>query len=254
MSLEVNRNNIVRCCSFCRTPGHNITRCNNPILTVFEEVSTYFIRMNLLQRNNNIEEKFREFLLNRTLYTSETVRAFAIRKCGSTIRSTIDNCIEKIIEYHRPLMQQNILELEQETQSQLESNLEIYSSNTIEHYIRRFGDSTHESVLGVILLMNLLITEFPENESSDKFNIKLIVSEDSESLNTKCECNICYEEYSNAQFIKLDCGHKFCKDCFKQSLQNERKRTYCCAFCRNKTKSAELYNETTKEEFNDLIL
>jgi hypothetical protein len=55
-------------------------------------------------------------------------------------------------------------------------------------------------------------------------------------------------------FVKLDCGHEFCKDCIIQSLQNERRQIPCCAFCRGYIKNIELKLETVKNEFNNLII
>ena len=62
-------------------------------------------------------------------------------------------------------------------------------------------------------------------------------------------------EFNNLekQFIKLDCGHEFCKDCIKQSLQNERRKVPCCAFCRSNIKNFELKLESIKSEFDELI-
>lgn len=54
-------------------------------------------------------------------------------------------------------------------------------------------------------------------------------------------------------FIKLDCGHEFCKDCIKQTLQNDRRKTPCCAFCRTDITNFEIKHESIKNEFDELI-
>ncbi len=87
-----------------------------------------------------------------------------------------------------------------------------------------------------------------------KFNIKTKISEDQDNLEDKCECNICYEEREKKTFVKLDCGHEFCKDCIRQSLQNEQRQIPCCAFCRADITNIELKLESVKNEFNNLII
>ena len=87
-----------------------------------------------------------------------------------------------------------------------------------------------------------------------KFYIKIKLSEKQDSLEEKCECGICYEEPEKINFIKLDCGHEFCKDCIKKSLQNESRQTPCCAFCRADIKNLELKQESIKNEFDELII
>lgn len=47
-----------------------------------------------------------------------------------------------------------------------------------------------------------------------------------------CECKICYDSIIKSDFIELNCGHSFCKDCVKKSLQNIITEKPCCALCR----------------------
>ena len=79
------------------------------------------------------------------------------------------------------------------------------------------------------------------------------VLENQHNLEQKCQCGICYEDCENKYFVKLDCGHEFCKDCIKQTLKNEKKLTPCCAYCRRDIKNFELKLESVKNEFNDFI-
>jgi late competence protein required for DNA uptake (superfamily II DNA/RNA helicase) len=98
--------------------------------------------------------------------------------------------------------------------------------------------------------MILLIRESNINR---KFDIKINVNENMDNLNEKCECEICHEENENKNFVKLNCGHEFCKDCIKKSLQNEKKVTPCCALCRGDITNFDVYEESIKNEFNELI-
>ena len=87
-----------------------------------------------------------------------------------------------------------------------------------------------------------------------KFNIVASVSENKEESKEECECSICYDKHDNKNFIKLGCGHEFCKDCIKKTLQNDINKTPCCAFCRTEIKNFEFKQECIKDEFNDLII
>ena len=59
----------------------------------------------------------------------------------------------------------------------------------------------------------------------------------------------------NTDYFRLDGQVEIAmrKNCIKQSLQNERKRKYCCAFCRSEIGTFEMYNESIKDEFTNLI-
>jgi len=55
------------------------------------------------------------------------------------------------------------------------------------------------------------------------------------------------------KIIKLDCGHEFCKDCIKETLQNNRRKTPCCAFCRKDITNFEIKHESIFNEFDEFI-
>ena len=63
------------------------------------------------------------------------------------------------------------------------------------------------------------------------------------------ECAICYENIECMDLVKLNCNHKFCGSCIKQSL-NAHNNMYCgpsCALCRKEidsftVKTQEIYN------------
>ena len=63
------------------------------------------------------------------------------------------------------------------------------------------------------------------------------------------ECAICYESIECMDLVKLNCNHKFCGSCIKQSLKAHN-NMYCgpsCALCRKEiesftVKKIEIYN------------
>jgi len=282
MSLEINdenrnsnRINGNRCCSFCRTPGHNITRCNSERIHVFERNLFIFIQILVSERQNNIliMENLRQYLLNRALHNPSLVRVFAITRCGARSTSYMDHCIILIIQFIQPF----IIELIHNTERNNETSVHQETLGEESQLVRHLHERERQidfSQLGIQEIVenetNLYATMFADiirfidiirrmsqTQTSDlnrKFQIKTKISDNIEKLEEKCECNICYEERENKLFVKLDCGHEFCKDCIRQSLQNEQRQNPCCAFCRADIKSFELKSETIKDEFNDLII
>lgn len=288
MSLNMNpenRNNrhaIPRSCSFCRRSGHNILNCNDAQLRNFEIMCLDNIS-NITSRTNG-ESQFRNFLLSEYLYYPNFVKSFAIRYCRAPSRSNVDVYIDHIIQYFREVIQYRISQLpiieinliqspnrNAEVNQQIET-LPTQQANRIEEqppwtYLQNFTNNlatnTQENPITLmahgLLFMDMILsireinTNFNTNINR-KFDIKMNKYECSEKLVEICECNICYEQYENKKFINFDCGHKFCKDCVKKSLQNERKQNYCCAFCRKEIKEFKYSEENIRNEFDGLIV
>ena len=259
-----NANLQIRFCSFCRRGGHNISRCNSESLLIFEIRCMNFItsemRDSILQ---NCMRRFRDFLLNEAIHNTNIVRAFAIRKCGSTTRDNIDECIENIIQYHT--IQYCINEQSQSHQDSQYNEEILLNSNLPQQTMdmsnpRQFLYRRRRNVLNSLFLIQGYLLEIFQrvNESTPtkhKFNIYTKVSEITPTnMCENIECCICYEKYEKKQFVKLDCGHEFCKDCIKNSLNHEIKEIPCCAFCRADIKNLEFRLESIKDEFNEFII
>jgi hypothetical protein len=272
MSLEFNPENrnyvSTRCCSFCRRAGHNITRCDSQPIRMFERETLNFIQLLNLRSELRVQdisntENLRRYLLGEALNDSALVRAFAIRLCGASTRSNLDTCIELTIEYFMPRIQygetnnQNIQENQPAARPNSRRGRRFgFSELSVPYY--EMGERTTietESILYAMMFIEMirLINTSSETEIDRKFCIKTKISENQDDLEEKCECNICYDMHEKQKFIKLDCGHEFCKDCIKQSLQNETRETPCCAFCRADIKFLELRLESIKNEFDNLI-
>jgi hypothetical protein len=288
----------VRRCSFCRTAGHNITRCDSEIINGFESKTLDFIR----QEQENITN-LHQYLLNKTKNTEERnlIKAFAIRKCGMRIKNNMDSCMLAIIQHFQNIQASHIVENNSENQVQLselgtrESELRARELEIREHRARvrsenrarierermarrdrelmardrQFMARIFEETIVILneyrrraRYENMEVFDFinisgltnERIQMNRKFNIKTKISKNQKNLEEKCDCNICYEEREKKMFVKLDCGHEFCKDCIKQSLQNENKEIPCCAFCRSDIKNFEFNLETIKNEFNDLLI
>ena len=61
----------------------------------------------------------------------------------------------------------------------------------------------------------------------DDSNLNLLTVFDKEAETEKEECVICYEEISKGN-VKLECGHKYCLNCFSQHIRLRSD----CAYCR----------------------
>lgn len=207
--------NTIRCCSFCRRTGHNISTCNSLPIIIFERETIVFIQIMISSQNEILLENLRNHLLIKSIEDANLVKAFAISRCRANTRTNIITCIDLIVQYFTTYGVSYFL-----MESQRRINMSMYENSIV---------------------------------LDTKFHIKTQLSKNQYNLEEKCECNICYEELEKKIFIKLDCGHEFCKDCIKKTLQNETRRTPCCAFCRADIKNLELKQASIKIEFNELI-
>ena len=268
MSLEFNAENRnatqVRCCSFCRRSGHTINRCNSEPIRIFERNTLDYIyfTLTLELEGQSILRSLRHYLLNEALHDSNLVRAFAISRCGANTRSNMATFIDLIFQYFMPRIQN--IETNNQTIQEAQPAEGAQPAEPAQPYFRRerrFGflmtpsAIETESILYDMMFVEMIrsINSSFEGRLDRKFHITTKISEKQDDLEEECECNICYDIHYKQQFIKLDCGHEFCKDCIKQSLQNERRKVPCCAFCRSNIKNFELKLESIKSEFDELI-
>jgi hypothetical protein len=238
------------------------------MITIFERQTLDVIQLIVSQGQENITNiaSLRRYLLNKALEQPNLIKAFAIRMCGLNSRSNIDACIIVIIQYFMTELTQNNNENFQEiTTTQETQSVETSNPNQIwsqfefsEMGIRELLENEHNlytmMFTDIIRFIQIIRGISVRSQLNRKFHIKTKISEEQDGLEEKCECNICYEECEKKMFVKLDCGHEFCKDCIRQSLQNERRETPCCAFCRGEIKNLELKLESVKNEFNNLII
>ena len=267
MSIEFNAENrnanmATRCCSFCRRAGHNITRCDSQAIRIFERNALNYMNFNMsveIMRDRQRSD-FRNYLLNEALTDSNLVRAFAISRCGASTRSNLASCIDLIIQYFMPEDEYININFENTQEAQPaepapRTNLRVGRRFGLGRGELERGGLEAESILYAMMFIEMIrsINGSSETNIDRKFYIKTKISENQEDLEEKCECNICYDMHEKQKFIKLDCGHEFCKDCIKQSLQNERRETPCCAFCRADIKNLELRLESIKNGFDKLI-
>ena len=215
-----------RRCSFCNETGHNITSCNDNRLACFRDLC--ILNKGLCYLTNEPRRNFKQWLMNYYIEYSEIVKAFAISKCGCRLNSLPEFIIEKITNHF----------------FQEEEGFPDYIP-----FIE--GDN--------IAAQALVLLSFPGYENNrNKFtintNIQLLDSDKAEEI---CECAICYgDELREKNFITLNCSHKFCKNCFKSSLEHVplSQEVPTCALCRTEISSIVVHQESVKNELNELIM
>jgi hypothetical protein len=218
-----------RRCSFCNETGHNITSCNDNRLACFRNLC--ILNKGLCYLTNEPRRNFKQWLMNYYIEYSEIVKAFAISKCGCRLNSLPEFIIEKITSH--------IFEEEE----------------VLPDYIPIEGDNI---AVQALLLLSLAGYENNRNKNNrNKFTINTNIQPlDSDKAEEICECAICYgDELREKNFITLNCSHKFCKDCFKGSLEHVplSQELPTCALCRTEISSIVVHEESVKNELNELI-
>jgi hypothetical protein len=88
-------------CSFCRSPGHNIIRCNDDRLTDFEACCLTQLRV-FESHNSDTRQLFQNWLIETRVTNSENqhlLKSFAIKKCRAVSGTDILTCVIYITEY-----------------------------------------------------------------------------------------------------------------------------------------------------------
>ena len=255
-----------RCCSFCRNPGHNILGCNDIRLYEFERLCIIRYRQNIMMA----PEGFYNWILEYSINRPNLVKSYAVRFCISiTIRHTIYACIDSIylrirnivnnidnVRQEQPTPQIPEPSLEEENSErgpeneqvlfQLEPQSNRDNSDLINLIHTRIRDAND---IALALLLIDMVNRYGRNNIKYDIETKIVDCSQTE----QCDCGICYEQYEKQLFVKLNCGHEFCKDCMKKTLENVRTQNPQCAFCRSEIKHMELSNESICNEFNYLI-
>jgi hypothetical protein len=222
-----NLRNVVRCCSFCREQGHNISNCNNQRIIDFG--NECLIKKHLYDLTADSKNNFKEWLMTYYLTVDgEVVKAYGISKCDCRLRSNIDTIIEKIIDH-------------------------MYPADYIDE--ERIPVMNEDAMMTVRILQFLrYYSSLVPEESNRSFNItgKVVLLDENKSEEI-CDCAICYEEELQVKnFVTLNCQHKFCKDCLKNSFKNVQ-RVPTCALCRAEITNILVHSDNIKDAFKELM-
>ena len=240
-----------RCCSFCRRPGHAVTRCDSDRIIEFEIICEREVRS-----MDNIDE-LKEWLIRNYINNSHLLRAFAVTKLRSNSRVTVLESIDLISQYIFETYKSHFVETAPEAAAlpdDIEEDLMLVLSElrNIEHiqplqeaepvYNEQFISSRRREymrymadVLVFTMLNNMLPTDGEEplaigTRPAIMSSIDDKIVEDVVPLSS--ECSICWDKKESGKFVKLNCNHEFCNECIIKTLAANKHRAPCCALCR----------------------
>lgn len=241
-----------RCCSFCRQPGHAVTRCDSDRIIEFEIICEREVRS-----MDNIDE-FKEWLTQNYINNSHLLRAFAVTKLRINSRVNVLESIDLISQYIFETYKNLVVETAPVEEATLPDNIEealirvLSVLRNVEHiqplqeaepvYNERFISSRRREyrrymadVLVFTMLNNMLPTDgeeplalIPRPAIMSSIDDKFV--EDAAQLAN--ECSICWDKKESDKFVKLNCNHEFCNECIVKTLAANKHRAPCCALCR----------------------
>jgi hypothetical protein len=273
-SQRIMNQRYVRRCSFCRSPGHNITTCNSDRITEFELICAGEVR------NMHNPDDFKNWLNINYSENPMLLKTFVIRKFGFTTRVSIVRCIDMITDYifrryknntrlhtREQTLMNDLRDLHNIETDDFENDLinfltqlrnvnyreerepQLYEIPNIERMIMR--------ELFQYIFNNRVVDQREEQPENIKFNINLIQNNENNTNNNMLEnnmmCNICWDEKEKNKFVKFGCNHEFCKDCIVTSLRSEQRNIPCCALCRSEINNITCTTEDIRSELAEFI-
>lgn len=245
--------NITRCCSYCHAPGHIITTCTDPRIIEFGQECLH--HKIICNQGENARNNFKIWLSNYYLENITTARAFAIRTCGSTVRSNVQNNLDSILDYFycNEFSELVIAESDDFIPFLQESDTEnIRIAQAIEGIIMLQRDRFDDNLNIFYQILNRILQG---NNAEIQFDIEIKLIEELNFIDELCECNICYETSNKINFVNLNCSHEFCKDCVIKTLETcDLLKNPSCAYCRSTIKYITTKSKDVKSEFIDIIM
>ena len=237
MSIVSNRN-----CSFCQQNSHTINLCNDIRIEVFEKecISTKLL-LEIIYISNEKIHLFRRWLLDKYLVCPNVIKAFAIRKCGCTLRSNVQTCIDSIINY-----------IFYTNQEDTNVNFIPFANSNIN---LNPNPNPNLTILEILSIENTIHRLLDYNFISIDDKIITTITEEKYHKNEICECYICFENYENNKFVKLNCGHSFCSDCIIKTIKTTKanEKILKCALCRSDIICIMAYSNEVKNKIDTII-
>ena len=263
-------------CSFCRSPGHNIIRCNDDRLTDFEALCVN--QMRVFERlNSDMQQNLQNWLIETRVTNYENqhlLKSFAIKKCRAVSSSDILSCVILITQYihttyslqrniyvnhrngrnivmGRTNLEQDLIELIHDNNN----NLQVDQTDEINNQINLLNQDIAQEMLYALVYQNSINRYLEEQHNqTKKLNISLLLDENNDIKNETNDCNICYENKEKGIFVKFNCQHEFCKECVVQCLKTDIRSQPCCALCRSEIKTCKTSSTTIYEELLKLTV
>lgn len=222
-------------CSFCRSPGHNIIRCNDDRLTDFEALCVNQMRV-FETLNSDMRQNLQNWLIETRITNYENqhlLKSFAIKKCRAVSSSDILSCVILITQYihttyslqrniyvshsngrnivmGRTNLEQDLIELmhdnynnlQRDNNLQSDNNLQDDQTNEINNQINLLNQDIAREMLYALVYQNSINRYLEEQHNqTKKFNISLLLDENNdmkENINNSVnETNDCNICYEN---------------------------------------------------------
>lgn len=273
-------------CSFCRSPGHNIIRCNDDRLTDFEALCVNQMRV-FETLNSDMRQNLQNWLIETRVTNSENqhlLKSFAIKKCRAVSTSDILSCVILITQYihttyslrrniyvnhrsgqniimRRTNIEEDLTELN-EFIHENDNNSQNNQTNEINNQINLLNQDIAREMLYALVYQNSINRYLQEQQDNQtkKYNISLLLDinndmkENTCNMNETNDCTICYENKEKSIFVKFDCEHEFCKECVVQCLKNDKRSKPCCALCRSEIKTCKATSTSIYEELLKIMV
>ena len=250
-----------RRCSYCRGAGHIVSNCNNPTLL---ELELFFLEKKREFQNMHAPiQHFTSWLLEVLTVTnggSHLIKSYAIRKCNGRVRDDIFTSISKIVNY---IYREDAPSLDYIPIHEPVGGYVYYSNDLMRTLIDVVNFNIYVNNINLtnnpIQYMNPFINTMnnlqPVNNTNYTKQIQCNFKEvkDQIELSIQTECSICYDAKEEREYITIDCGHKFCKDCSINIVKT--KAVPCCALCRHEITKFEYKDECVKKallEFDNM--
>ena len=216
-----------QCCSYCRTPGHRITHCDNQNITILIN------SLRAIFNGQNIQELYDHLdIQDPSLVTAAAARIY-IRVRSTTEQKKFGIVTFIMNEYNR---NQDYNNLNQNNQNQ---NQEIQNmQNEVEQEDAYINMLRQDRALLTFIIQLIDVLNEPRRQTIIPV---LVTSEPQVSM-----CPICYEDKEQ---ITTNCGHHFCGPCMYQHLDSGNHAH--CPMCRTNITELHVHKEqdaTTVQE------
>jgi len=267
---------IIKKCSFCKKPGHNISVCNEKKEAVI--ISVLFKFINSCETKEHLRETLNRFILPKLkLLAKHFELKLSDHRKHIILDELIPLCIENqttqwinnyeiikdILEEHpgyslTEIVDMKVIEIVRNINSNNINAPRVFTSSTWFDRLRFNQQSPtirrqiYEGYINAFTYMNSV--RLNQENSSHDWKIEPMMSQiytESELRDTK-QCPICYDETPEIQFMTTNCNHTFCNTCIMRHLDTERnKRQPHCPMCRTTISTMTIQSIALFDDFSN---
>jgi hypothetical protein len=266
---------IVKKCSFCKNPGHNISVCNEKKEAVI--ISVLFKFINSCETKEQLRETLNRFtLLKLKLLAKHFELKVSRHRKHLILDELIPLCIEnqttqwinnyeiikEILEEHpgyslTEIVDMKVIEIVRNIHNPNENVRQAFtSSNWFDRLRFRQQSPTIRRQIyeGYIRAFDYVTYTMNDENANYQWKIQPIMTRlyrESELREIK-QCPICYDEMPEIHFMTTNCNHTFCNTCITTHLETERnKRHPHCPMCRSTITTMDIKSITLFDEFSN---